>query len=100
MVIEKGKIVEVGNHQQLLSQNPNGVYAGFVRQQGSAVNEPADGEDSDNEAVEIEDVTFSMKRQMSEKENSIKQKVGIADKKLEEKMKTKEYGYMAILKRL
>ncbi len=30
-VLDKGRIVEVGSHDQLLSQHPNGVYAGFVK---------------------------------------------------------------------
>jgi len=33
IVMNKGKIAEVGNHQSLLQDYPNGIYAKFVKEQ-------------------------------------------------------------------
>jgi ABC-type multidrug transport system fused ATPase/permease subunit len=31
--MNKGKITEMGNHDQLLQNNPDGIYAKFVKEQ-------------------------------------------------------------------
>lgn len=31
--MKKGKLVEKGNHEQLLKEHPNGIYAKLVKQQ-------------------------------------------------------------------
>jgi ATP-binding cassette subfamily B (MDR/TAP) protein 1 len=36
IVMNKGKIVETGNHQSLLDNYPNGIYSKFVREQENA----------------------------------------------------------------
>ena len=36
IVMQFGRITEVGNHDSLLSNFPNGLYAKFVREQSSA----------------------------------------------------------------
>jgi ABC-type multidrug transport system fused ATPase/permease subunit len=33
MVMNKGKIVEVGNHKSLLENYPNGIYSSYVKKQ-------------------------------------------------------------------
>lgn len=36
VVLKNGELVEMGNHQSLLEQYPDGVYAGFCKKQESA----------------------------------------------------------------
>jgi ATP-binding cassette, subfamily B (MDR/TAP), member 1 len=36
VVLKDGRLVEVGNHEQLIAEHPDGVYHGFVKKQESA----------------------------------------------------------------
>jgi ATP-binding cassette subfamily B (MDR/TAP) protein 7 len=50
VVIKDGALAEMGNHEELLKQYPDGVYAGFVAKQKTAE------EQQDNDGVEMQEV--------------------------------------------
>jgi ABC-type multidrug transport system fused ATPase/permease subunit len=49
IVMQKGKIIEQGNHDQLLRTFPNGLYAKFVKEQEQS---EAKGDDGKAELIE------------------------------------------------
>lgn len=53
--MKKGKIIEKGNHDELLKNYPNGTYAKFVNDQQNAEdeNEDAEQEEDKNDSVAI-----------------------------------------------
>ena len=53
-MLKKGKLVEVGNHDSLLRDFPDGVYSKFVKQQQDAENRNEEG------PVDIDDVDFDV----------------------------------------
>ena len=67
VVVKAGKLVEMGNHDELLQQYPDGVYHTFCKKQESAeAQQPAEGEEEE----ELEIVTkeeAGVKRQITRK---------------------------------
>jgi ABC-type multidrug transport system fused ATPase/permease subunit len=47
IVLKKGVLTEVGNHDSLLREHPNGVYAKLVRQQENAEHGDGNNENDD-----------------------------------------------------
>jgi ABC-type glutathione transport system ATPase component len=54
LVMKKGKIVETGNHDSLLRDHPNGIYAKLVKQQEEAE------ENQNEEEVEVDPQEINM----------------------------------------
>jgi ABC-type multidrug transport system fused ATPase/permease subunit len=52
IVMQKGKIIEQGNHDQLLRTFPSGLYAKFVKEQEQS--EAKGGADNDAKLIEEE----------------------------------------------
>lgn len=51
MVLKSGELVEMGNHEALLEQYPDGVYSGFCKKQESAEANMAADEQPDDTAA-------------------------------------------------
>ncbi len=56
IVLKKGRLTEVGNHDSLLKEHPDGVYAKLVKQQQDAEN----GGAPQNDVAAIDDVDLDI----------------------------------------
>lgn len=66
-MLKKGKITEVGNHDSLLKEHPDGVYAKLVRQQEDADhNDKKDSSSSDNERLNADDDDYKTDQSIHE----------------------------------
>ena len=84
VVVKSGCLVEMGNHAEILSQHPDGVYAGFVAKQQSAEQQveeetKVDGKKGDDQAA--------VKTEEDPEEAEMRKKIDEIDEKCEEKVK-------------
>ncbi len=77
IVMQKGKIIEQGNHNQLLQTYPDGLYAKFVKEQEqSESNAEAKGdliEEQDNPTGNF-NTSFEAKKKISDKQHEVQEK--------------------------
>ncbi len=59
--MQKGKIIEQGNHDYLLSQYPEGLYAKFVKEQQQSEQESSPPDTSMSKVLE-EDSSMSVRK--------------------------------------
>ena len=83
VVMKNGEIAEVGNHESLLKDYPEGVYAGLIKKQQFAENEKEDeDDDEDEDAVQNRSASLSQV-------NLIKQKSSYKDPDFKNELEAK-----------
>lgn len=74
VVLKNGKLVEVGNHEQLMEQYPDGVYSEFVKKQSGE-----GGTDSPTKTAEAKEEVAELLKEKEEPDQQIQAMLKTAD---------------------
>ena len=74
VVMKNGQLVEIGNHDELLANHPDGVYASFVEKQKSSEaqkEETAGAKEEEEKVVVVEDPEIAKKKEEADAKDKI-----------------------------
>ena len=85
VVLKSGELIEMGKHEELLQQYPNGTYAGFVKKQETAEqNVKETQQDTEAETKNLEDLVLKAGKDPAEV--AMKEKVDAVDAEWQKKV--------------